>query len=75
MSSTYLKKIDHRANQYRYYSIRIDPDLFGGWTLIRQWGRLDADGGRLKMDNFESEKEALNRLSEIVTQKKKRGYQ
>ena len=75
MSSTYLKKIDQSANQYRYYSIRIDPDLFGGWTLIRQWGRLDCDGGRLRMDNFESKKEALNRLSEIVIQKKNRGYQ
>ncbi len=75
MSTIYLMKIDHSANQYRYYSIRIDPDLFGRWTLIRQWGRLDYDGGRLRMDTFESEIQALNRLSEIVTQKKKRGYQ
>jgi predicted DNA-binding WGR domain protein len=75
MSTIYLLKIDHSTNQYRYYSLRIDPNLFGGWTLIRQWGRLDYDGGRLKMDTFESEKAALDRLTKIVTQKKKRGYQ
>ena len=75
MPTNYLMKIDHSTNQYRYYSIRIDPDLFGRWTLIRQWGRLDYDGGRLRMDRFESEKEALDRLTEIVIQKKKRGYQ
>ena len=62
-------------NPYRYYSNWIDADLFGGWTLIRQWVRLDADGGQLRFDSFESEKEALSRLSEIVTQKKKRGFQ
>lgn len=75
MSYTYLTKINPDANQYRYYSVRVDPDLFGFWTLFRQWGRLDADGGHLKMDSFDSEEAALTRLLEIVAQKKKRGYQ
>lgn len=38
---TYLTKIEHNTNQYRYYSLRVDPDLFGRWSLFRQWGRLD----------------------------------
>ena len=45
---THLTKIDHSVNQCRYYSLRIDPDLFGGWTLIRQWGRLDKNGGTVR---------------------------
>ncbi len=31
----YLTKVDPNANQYRYYSLRIDPDLFGQWSLFR----------------------------------------
>lgn len=75
MSYTYLTKIDHSANQYRYYSVRVDPDLFGAWTLFRQWGRIDAEGGTLRMDSFYSEAEALTQLSKILKQKRNRGYQ
>lgn len=75
MSYTYLTKIDHQINQNRYYSVRVDPDLFGHWTLFRQWGRIDSEGGVLRMDSFDSELEALAQLSKIVTQKRKRGYQ
>ena len=72
---TRLTKIDHSINQYRYYSLRVDPDLFGGWTLIRQWGRLDKNGGAIRMECFESEEVATNRLTTISQQKRKRGYQ
>lgn len=71
---TYLTKVDPSANQYRYYSLRVDPDLFGRWSLFRQWGRLETDGGALRMDSFESEEEAINRLIKITRQKIKRGY-
>ena len=70
---TRLTKIDHSENQCRYYSLRIDPDLFGGWTLIRQWGRLDNNGGAIRMDVFDSEEIATNRLTKITQQKRKRG--
>ena len=71
---TYLTKIDDTANQYRYYSLRVDPDLFGRWSLFRQWGRLDYEGGSLRMDSFESEEEAISHLKKITKQKRKRGY-
>ncbi len=72
---TRLTKIDSNINQCRYYSLRVDPDLFGGWTLIRQWGRLDKNGGVIRMECFESEEVATNRLTTISQQKRKRGYQ
>ena len=71
----YLTKIDHDANQYRYYSLRVDPDLFGRWSLFREWGRLDTEGGVVRIDSFESEIEAVNRLVRITQHKQKRGYQ
>ena len=70
----YLTKIDPDANQYRYYSLKVDPDLFGRWSLFRQWGRLDNDGGALLMDSFENEEEAMRVLGKITEQKRKRGY-
>ncbi len=72
---TYLTKIDPTANQCRYYSLRVDPDFFGRWSLFRQWGRLDDEGGSIQMDSFGSEEEALHRLVTITRQKLKRGYQ
>jgi predicted DNA-binding WGR domain protein len=71
---TYLTKIDHSANQYRYYSLRVDPDLFGRWSLFRQWGRIDSDGGVLRSESFDSENEALSALTRLAKQKKNRGY-
>lgn len=72
---TYLTKIDPNANQYRYYSLRVDPDLFGQWSLFRQWGRLDYEGGSLRIDSFENEEEAMIHLVKITKQKMRRGYQ
>ncbi len=71
---TYLTKVDPSANQYRYYSLRVDPDLFGRWSLFRQWGRLDYEGGSIRMDSFESEAEAITSLLKITRQKLGRGY-
>ncbi len=71
---TYLTKIDPNTNQCRYYSLRVDPDLFGRWSLFRQWGRLDTQGGAIRIESFESEETAMNRLVKIMTQKIRRGY-
>ena len=71
----YLTKTDHETNQYRYYSLRVDPDLFGRWSLFRQWGRLDSNGGTVRIESFESECEALSRMVNVTEQKQKRGYQ
>lgn len=71
----YLRKIEHNTNKYRYYSLQIDPDLFGRWSLFREWGRLDDEGGTLRMDSFDNEGEAIAHLKEITRQKRKRGYQ
>lgn len=72
---TYLTKVDPNANQYRYYNLRVDPDLFGRWSLFRQWGRLDTQGGAIRIESFGSEEEAMSRLVKITVQKQKRGYQ
>ena len=31
-------------NVWRYYTLTLWPDLFGGTTLVRKWGRIGQDG-------------------------------
>jgi predicted DNA-binding WGR domain protein len=37
---TRVQKRDPQRNQYRYYVLDVQPHLFGGWSLIREWGRI-----------------------------------
>jgi len=41
-------------NQHRFYNLDISPDLFGGWLLIREYGRVGSPG-RLLFDWFETQ--------------------
>jgi predicted DNA-binding WGR domain protein len=36
----YLEKYDEEKNQHRYYMLSVQPTLFGGWSLVRSWGRI-----------------------------------
>ena len=40
----YLTKIDAARNMARFYSLDLQPDLFGGWALVRRWGRIGRRG-------------------------------
>lgn len=70
----YLIKIDTEKNQRRFYSLHLAPTLFGGWSLIREWGRLGS-GGTLRLDPFTTEQDAQQALDKLKEQKLKKGYQ
>jgi predicted DNA-binding WGR domain protein len=36
-------------NQHRFYLLSVQPTLFGGWSLIREWGRIGSPG-RVRID-------------------------
>jgi WGR domain len=38
----YLRRIDATRNMRRFYRLDIEPDLFGGFLLVRQWERVGA---------------------------------
>ena len=42
--SVYLEKIDPEKNCFRFYEIRIEPDLFAEQALVVQWGRIGRQG-------------------------------
>ena len=69
----YLRKIDADKNQYRFYALYVMPDLFGGWSLIRSWGRIGSEGSS-KIDSFKTEAEAQAKRADLHRQKVKKGY-
>lgn len=40
-----IERVDPGTNMYRFYRLRLMPDLFGGVSLLREWGRIGTQGG------------------------------
>lgn len=70
---TYLEKRVPSQNLARFYRMEILPNLFGTWTLYREWGRI-GQGGQVRMEWFEEEGQAIVALVIIESIKRRRGY-
>ena len=73
-TDTTLFRIDHSRNMRRYYSADIQPNLFGGHSLIRTWGRIGSSG-QVMIVFFDSEIEANGAKAKLIKMKLSRGYQ
>ncbi|WP_163836748.1 WGR domain-containing protein [Spartinivicinus ruber] len=69
----YLKYSDPETNTHKFYTLLIQKDLFGDWSLLRQWGRIGTKG-QTKIDTFASYEEAQAALSKIKQAKLRKGY-
>ncbi len=69
----HLHRIDATQNMRRFYALAIQPTLFGGASVIRNWGRIGANGQTM-METFDSEKDARQVFSRLERTKRKRGY-
>ncbi|MHA7778059.1 WGR domain-containing protein [Roseibium sp. M-1] len=69
----HLRRIDLARNMRRFYCLTVQPTLFGGASLIRDWGRIGTRGQTM-METFESPADATNALLRIERSKKRRGY-
>ncbi len=47
-----LRRLDPARNMFRFYLLAIEPGLFGGFRLLRQWGRIGARGGPIKIAHY-----------------------
>ena len=56
-SSLWVKR-EPEKNIHRYYSLHIQPTLFGEWDVVRQWGRVGQRGGQQRVDHYLSYDEA-----------------
>ena len=74
MSGITLTRTDTDRNMRRFYRLDVQPDLFGNWSLWREWGRIGS-GGQVRQDPFPSAEAAEAALSAFHQVKVRRGYQ
>jgi predicted DNA-binding WGR domain protein len=44
MTAAHLRRVDPARNMHRFYRLDMQPGLFGGVLLFREWGRIGACG-------------------------------
>jgi predicted DNA-binding WGR domain protein len=69
----HLRRIDTARNMRRFYCLTVQPTLFGGASLMRDWGRIGTRGQSM-METFDCPDDATNALVRIERTKKRRGY-
>jgi predicted DNA-binding WGR domain protein len=69
----YLTKIDAACNMARFYSLDLQPTLFGEWALVKHWGRIGR-GGQSRSNLFEKREGAAAALERELRRRKQRGY-
>lgn len=72
-TSARLHRISPAKNEWRYYAMSIQPDLFGGAALVRRWGRIGTRG-RVQLDLHVDEGAAANALAALLRLRLRRGY-
>jgi predicted DNA-binding WGR domain protein len=68
-----LDRIDDARNMARFYVLAIEPNLFDEVSLVREWGRLGANGRR-RIELHPTRIAAKTALRKWLRQKMKRGY-
>ena len=71
---TSLHRIDLQRNMFRFYSMSVQPNLFGGCSLIRAWGRIGT-AGSTKIEFFGDDDAAENARCRLIRIKLSRGYE
>ncbi|MFJ1311787.1 WGR domain-containing protein [Agrobacterium sp. P15N1-A] len=71
--AVHLRRIDPTQNMRRFYVLAVQPTLFGGASIIRNWGRIGTKGQSM-METFDAQEEATNALARLARAKRRRGY-
>jgi predicted DNA-binding WGR domain protein len=73
MTALHLRRIDPARNMRRFYRLDIEPDLFGGVLLVKEWGRIGARG-RMVAESYDSADLAAAAMQRHADSKRRRGY-
>jgi predicted DNA-binding WGR domain protein len=69
----HLRRTDPARNMARFYVLSIQPTLFGGASLMRNWGRIGRNG-QAKVETFDKPEEADGAFTRLERAKRRRGY-
>jgi len=73
MQDIALRRLDPEKNMARFYTIGLQPTLFGDWAVVRRWGRIGTFG-RTQETWFSEPSPALACASRFEKTKRRRGY-
>ena len=73
MTAIVLYRIDPSKRMHRFYRLDMQPDLFGQWCVIREWGRIGSAGQERSVP-FTSASDAQAALHKQRQAKTRRGY-
>ena len=73
MTALTLTRSDPTKNLHRYYRLEVQPDLFGEWCFIREWGRI-GKSGQVRVVPFPTPAVALAALKKQRHAKERKGY-
>lgn len=73
MQGIALRRIDSGRNMARFYTIGVQPTLFGDWAVVRGWGRIGTYG-RTQETWFSEPAPALACADGFERAKRRRGY-
>ena len=68
-----MRRVDPARNMRRYYRMSIQPDLFGGASLVREWGRIGSRG-QIMREQHPDEGQEITALMKLARVKQRRGY-
>lgn len=69
----HMRRTDPAHNMRRFYRLAIQPTLFGGASVIRNWGRIGTNGQSM-METFDEAEEATRAMARLERTKRRRGY-
>lgn len=73
MTAITLTRIDEARRMRRFYRLDVQPDLFGQWSFIREWGRI-GQPGQTRCVPYPTPCEAEAALDRQRRRKARRGY-
>ena len=69
----HLRRIDPTKNMRRFYLLSIQPTLFGGASLVRNWGRIGTHG-KAMLETFDDPEQAKTAFGKLQRAKRRKGY-
>ena len=68
-----LQRVDPERRMARFYRLTIEPTLFGGYALVREYGRI-GQGGRVISQLYASTDDVVRAFEQVRQGKQRRGY-
>jgi predicted DNA-binding WGR domain protein len=68
-----LTRTDPAKNLHRFYVVRLAPTLFGGWTLLCEWGRSGSPG-TVRQTSFDRIEDAQQAEARAIKRRLQHGY-